>query len=420
MTKLAMQQAPAPATPRRFLLSASLWGVLAGALLALDGGAALVSRWSGATLALVHALALGVLGNAMFGSLLQFLPVAAGARVRGSRGAALLLHALLNLGALLLVMALRRPAQLSPLWGGLLLLAAFALLAVLVLPGLVEAGGQTLLRWGIGGAIGGGLVAASIGLSLTLAMSGAWALPLVQLASLTDAHAGWGVLGWVLALLVAVARVVMPMFQGAAAAPARVQAGWQLALYALLLVSLVAALRGTAWPGLRVGAGLLVLAVAMGGLLLQLRAPKLRRAPLTCFWMAGFAALAGAACALLAGGDANLLLAGVLALAIGLPLLVGGMQLEISAFLGWIGLQRRCGRGVRLPGVQLLLPARDKATVLALHLVAALALLGALAHPALARLAGSALLLAHAAGLAALCGVDWRRVRFLRGLKEQG
>jgi hypothetical protein len=417
MTRLAMQQAPTPATPRRFLLSASLWGMAAGLLLALDGDAALASRWGGATLALVHALALGVLGNAMFGSLLQFLPVAAGARVRGGRGAALLLHALLNIGALLLVLALRRPALLSPHWGGLLLLAAFVLLAALVLPGLVRAAGQPLLRWGIGCAMVGGLVAALLGLSLALAIAGAWRLPLL---ALTDAHAGWGVLGWVLALLVAVARVVMPMFQGVAAVPARLQAAWQLALYALLLIALALALRGTSAAALRVGAGLLVLAVALGGLLLQLRAPKLRRAPLTYFWMAGFAALAAAACALLAGGDANLLLAGVLALAIGLPLLVGGMQLEISAFLGWIDLQRRCGRGVRLPGVQLLLPARDKVAVLALHGLAAMALLAATAHPALARGAGSALLLAHAAGFAALCGVDRRRSRFLRGLKEQG
>lgn len=417
MTKLAMQQAPTPATPRRFLLSASLWGVVAGALLAVDGGAALASRWGGTTLALVHVFALGVLGNAMFGSLLQFLPVAAGARVRGGRPAALLLHVLLNIGALLLVLALRWPAQLSPQWGGLLLLAAFVLLAALLLPGLADAAGQELLRWGIGSAIAGGLVAALVGLALALAVAGAWRLPLVPL---TDAHAGWGVLGWVLALLAAVARVVMPMFQGVAAVPARLQAGWQLALYVLLVVALAMALRGASAQILRVGAGLLVLVVALGGLFVQLRAPKLRRAPLTYFWMAGFAALAAAACALLAGGEANLLLAGVLGLAIGLPLLVTGMQLEISAFLGWIDLQRHCGRGVRLPGVQLLLPARDKAIVLALHGLAAPSLLAAAVQPALARAAGIALLLAHAAGFIALCGVDWRRIRFIRGLKEQG
>jgi hypothetical protein len=410
MAKLATRQAPATATPRRFLLSASLWGVLAGVLLAFDGGAALASRWSGATLALVHAMALGVLGNAMFGSLLQFLPVAAGVRVRGGRGAARWLHGLLNAGTLLLVAGFRWPALLSPQWGGMVLATAFALLAALVLPGMRAAEGQRFLRWGMGGAIVAALVAATLGLSLALALSGRWALPL---APLTDAHAGWGVLGWVLALLAAVARVVMPMFQGTGTMPARAQGAWQAALYLLLLVASVMAMRGVALPGLRVGAGALGLAFALAGLVLQLRAPKLRDAPLVLFWRAGFVALAAAACALLAGGEANALRAGALALGIGLPLLVTGMQLEIVAFLGWIGLQRRCGRGVRLPGVQLLLPERDKATVLALHIAAALALVAALARPAAAPAAGLALALAHAAGFAALCGAGWRAQRFV-------
>lgn len=411
MTRLAMQQAPAPAIVRRFLLSASLWGVAAGALLAVDGGTALVSRWGGSTLALVHAVVLGVLGNAMFGSLLQFLPVAGGVRVRGGAVAARLLHGLLNLGALLLVLALRWPAALSPALGGGLLLAAFVLLAALLLPGLAAAAGQAFLRVGIGSALVAALVTAVLGFGLTLGLAGA--LPL-SLPTWVDVHAGWGVLGWVLGLLAAVGRIVMPMFQGAAAAPLRVQGLWQLSLAGVLLAALGWAARGGDPAWLRTGAGLLGLGFALGGLLLQWRGPKLRRAPLTGFWMAGLVALAAAASLLLAGGEPNALRAGVLALGIGLPLLVAGMQLEIAAFLGWIGLQRRCGRGVHLPGVQLLLPVRDKRRVLVLHGVAALALLLALLRPALARAAGSALLLAHAASWIALCGVDRRAARFLR------
>src|SRR5574337_1092418 len=78
MTKLRLEQAPVAALPRRFLLTAPLWGMLAGVLLGIDGAAALVSRWNPATLALVHVFALGVLGNVMFGSILQFLPAAGG------------------------------------------------------------------------------------------------------------------------------------------------------------------------------------------------------------------------------------------------------------------------------------------------------------------------------------------------------
>ena len=412
MAKLAISQGPAPAVPRRFLRSAPVWGLVAGGLLAIDGDAALVSRWSGSTLALVHALTLGVLGNVMIGSLLQFLPVAAGVPVCGGHRAALAVHGLLNIGALLLVAAFRWPMRLSPQWGGLLAATAFVVLAVLVLPGLRAAAGQRFLRRGIGGAIAAGVVAATLGLLLALALSERATLPL---APLTDAHASWGLLGWVLGLLAAVARVVMPMFQGTAVLPARAQVAWLAGVLVLLLVALGLALRGIALPGLRISGGLLVLVFGLAGLWLQGSAAALRRTPLTAFWTAGFAVLVLAAGLLLTGGEMNGLRAGALGLGVGLTLLVTGMHLEIAAFLGWIDLQRRCGRGVHLPGVQLLLPARDKSGVLALHLLAALALGSALRRPTLAAVAGCAVALAHAATLATLFGIDWRARRFQAG-----
>lgn len=408
MTKLRMAQAPTPAIPRRFLRSAAAWGVLAGALLMADGETALASRWSGSTLALAHALTLGFLGNAMFGALLQFLPVAAGVQVRGGTLAARILHALLNLGALALVVGLRWPQRLAPAWGGVALGLAFLLLAGLLLPGLLRAEGERFLRQGVGVAVAAALLAALLGVLLALGRSG-W-LP-QPLRALTDAHAGWGVLGWVLGLLAAVARVVSPMFQGAVPAPARAQGIWQLVLYALLSVLLVLAIQGAVPVWMRSALALPVLAFALGGLLLQLRARHLRRAPLTWFWSAGLLALAGAGGLLLAGGGA--LGIGVLVIAVGLPLLVTGMALEIVAFLGWIELQRACGRGVHLPGVQLLMPTRDKARVLALHLVAAPLLTFAAWQPRAASLAGAALLLAHAATFVALGGAHRRGRRFI-------
>lgn len=411
MTKLAMQQAPAPSTPQRFLFSAVLWGVGTGGLLTFDGSAAFASRWAGPTLALTHMLALGFLGNAMLGSLLQFLPVAAGVRVHGGRGAALALHALFNFGVLLLVLALRWPMMLTPVLGGIVLLAAFALLATMLLPGLLMAVGQHLLRWGVGGALAAALLTAVLGLMLTLGVDGVVPLPLQMW---TNVHAGWGVLGWVAALLAAVGRVVMPMFQGAAMVPVRAQVAWSLATYGLLLTALLAALAGMALPGLRYGSGLLGLAFALGGLLLQRRGARLRRVPLTYFWMAGLTALAVAALLLIAGGESSAVRVGVLVLGAGLPLLVTGMLLEISAFLGWIGLQRRCGRGVHLPGVQLLLPARDKALVLALHVLAVPMLLAATCRPLLAPWAGVTLVLAHLATGCALARAWHRAYCFVR------
>lgn len=410
MTKLVMQQAPSPTTPRRFLLLASVWGMLAGGLLLCEGGTLLASRWGAGTLAFVHAMTLGFLGNAMFGSLLQFLPVAAQVPIRGGVKGAWVLLALLNSGTVMLVLALYDASLLSPVVGGVALVAAFGVLSGMLLPGLWAAGSaQAVLRGGIAAAVLASLVTAVLGFLLVLNLAGWRPLPIVPWI---DVHASWGLLGWVLALLAAVARVVMPMFQGALVPPARRQGIWQVALCGVLLSALPLAMLGRELPWLRIAVGGLLLTFALGGLVLQWRAPKLRRVPLTGFWMAGLLTLAVAGVVLLATPD-QAVLVGVLVLAIGLPLLVTGMQLEIIAFLGWIELQRHCGRGVHLPGVQLLLPPRDKALVLGLHLLAALILIMALYWPKVANSAGAAMLLAHAAGLAALCGVHWRGHRFM-------
>lgn len=413
MTKLVVQQAPEPAIPQRFLLTASIWGVVAGGLLVCGGDTVLASRWAGASVAVVHAFTLGFLGNAMVGSLLQFLPVAVQVPVRGGRMAAWGLYAALNVGTALLVAALGWPLRLSPMLGGTLLLMAFGGLLLLVLPGLVSAQGQRFLRWGIAGAVLAALVAAALGFGLTMGLSGAVSL---ALPVLTDVHASWGVLGWVLGLLAAVSRVVAPMFQGAMPAPVRWQGAWQVLMYALLLVALVSGLMGGALPGMRIAVAGLGLVFAGGGLLLQARAAKLRNVPLTWFWHIGLLALAASAGVLLMNAD-HAVRVGVLALAVGLPLLVTGMMLEITGFLAWISLQRRCGRGVRLPGVQILMPARDKYWVLAMQIVAGLMLVMASLHVLPAQYAGIAMLLAHAASVVVQCATRWRAHRFVMAFK---
>ena len=80
-------------------------------------------------------------------------------------------------------------------------------------------------------------------------------------------------------------------FQGALPAPARLQGVWQALLYGVLLLALLLGLAGGALPGMRFAVAALGLMFALGGLLLQSRAAKLRNAPLTWFWRSGLLAV---------------------------------------------------------------------------------------------------------------------------------
>ncbi|MBB5016414.1 hypothetical protein [Rehaibacterium terrae] len=415
MTALAIERAPPPTRPLRFLLTAPLWGALAGGLLLAHGEAALLSRWSPVTVALVHAFTLGVLGNAMLGSLLQFLPVVAGVRIAGARFAPAL-HALYNLGVAALVAGLASGQRVILLPAAALLAATLGGFALAALAGFRARAELRLVRAGIVAALLFLLATVTIGVALAGTLAGQWA---VALARWTDIHAAFGVLGWVLLLTASVGSVTMPMLQGTAPVPRAAFAAW-------LLVMVLALIAGAALRALELGgpaaplvAMAPVLPFALAALGLQARAPYRRNPTLLRFWSTGLCALAAAALLLVAApvlpGPRLAMLIGALVVAIALPWLVLGMLLEIVAFLGWIRLHRECGRGMRLPGVHALLPERDKARVLVLHGLAGSLLLAAVLWPRpwLAALTGLALTLAYAATWLVLLGVRRRADRFL-------
>lgn len=410
MARLELEAAPAVALPRRFLETAPLWGLCAGVLLLLDDGGWALSRWHPATLAATHAFTLGLLGNLLFGSLLQFLPAAVGVRLRGLAWGRTL-HALLNLGAALLVAGLYASRATWTMPAAALLAGAFLLLAAMTLPGLLAAHGQRLLRGGLVLGLLGALVATACGVGLAAALAGHVA-PYWPLPALVDVHAAWGAIGWMLLTLASVGRVVVPMFQGTAAPPPWLHSAWIVAVAGgLALASLEQLFGGNSAPLRR----LVLFALpsfALAVLWLQVRTRRPRNAPLRAFWRAG--AIAACLSALAVGfGEAEL--AGVLGLAVALPLFACGMQLEIAAFLGWIDLHRRCGRGVHLPGVQRLLPDAAKWRVLAVLLLVALLLPIAVRWPSprLARAAALSLFVAQAWIAWTLSGIRRRAARFL-------
>lgn len=392
MSGLAFASAPRPSLPMRFLIAALAWGAVAGLWLAWQGEIALLSRWTPATLVLVHVFALGLLGNAMLGSLVQFLPVAAGSPLPGTRVVPWL-HAAFNAGLVLLLAtfavssALALPA--SGLLGG-----SLAIFALLALAAVIRGKGARVVREGIGLALLALIATAALGLVLLAARTG-WRGPAA--AGMVDVHAAFGVIGWVLGLLAAVGGVTLPMLQGTRALPPSALRTWQIASVLTLGIAVVtladvvpgSAWRLAAWPPA---------AFALTVYVLQARAPHRRNPVLRRFWQAGCACLF-AASLLALRPDVPLVPLGVLVLGVGLPLLVVGMALEITAFLTWIALRQRVPRGVRVPGVGSLFEEADRRRAFVLHAVAGAWLEAAAFAPALARSAGLAIALAYAVSL---------------------
>lgn len=417
MSKLTISQAPPPSRPLHWLLSAPLWGMAAGGWLLWHGEAALLSRWSLQTVALVHLFTLGVLGNAMLGSLLQFLPVAAEGAIP-LEASVPWLHGMFNVGLAVFVFALNHGARSDALALAAILLAVPPLVfAFAALPSLLRRGGQRVVRSGIGFALCALIVTAALGVMLIGILRGEVALSLDRFA---DAHALFGLLGWVIGLMAAVGSVTVPMFQGTAAIPGRWLAAWVLACGTGLIVGGGLYLLNGSQAVLMLAVAPAALGFVAASLWLPWRATRRRGTALTWFWRFGTAAL-GVACMIGLAGlrwDASphlAMLAGVLGIGIGLPSMLIGMQLEIIAFLAWIGLRRGCPRGVRIPGAGLLLPERDKRIALIAHLASACALCAAAWWPALAQVAGMFTSLAYAITLVCLTAPLLRARRFARG-----
>lgn len=394
---LSLQQAPPLSVPLRFFLSAPLFGLAAAGLLLWLGPDALASRWSAGALALSHLLVLGVLTMAMCGALLQMLPVLVGVPVARPRRVAGLCHGLLVLGTLSLAAGFLGAAPEGFRVAVVLLgLGLGGFLAVLGLSLARAPRVQDSVR-GMRWALLGLAVTVGLGLSLGLGHSGL-GLPLRRWP-LTDLHLAWGLLGWIVTLVAAVAWQVVPMFQMTPPYPPRLRRWLVAGLFALLGWHSLAVLRG--WPlaplpALGLAAALATLALTTLRLLAR-RRRKLGDASLD-FWRLGMAAL-GLAAALGAGAwlappalAARLALAASLLFLLGFALsVVNGMLYKIVPFLVWLHLQQRLATRIEVrhrivpPNMKSILPEPRSRRQFTLHLAALAVLLAAVLLPALLR-----------------------------------
>lgn len=343
---LSYDQSPPIAAPFRFFLSAPVFGVLSGLLLAWGGPDMLASRWTPSLLALTHLLTLGFMLQVMLGALIQILPVVAGANLATPMRLARIVHVALNVGTLVLAAAFLTSDQ----WlfrASAVLLATAVLLFVgaagLALRG-VPATSSTVR--GLRLALSGACVAVGLGVGLSCALGWSLNWPLLMLV---DVHLAWGLVGWGVVLLATVAYVVVPMFQITPAYPAWFERRFAgVVLLALLAWSAVAYLElQTLAVLLATALVLLVAAFALLTLKLQRNSRRARfDVNQRCWQVAMVSALTAGCIWLLAlllpsfdAWDAWPLLFGALILQGGFVTVIVGMLYKIVPFLVWLHLQ---------------------------------------------------------------------------------
>ena len=373
---LSLEQAPPIGVPFRFFLTAPLFTLAAGLLLAWQGEALMASRWTPAALAGTHLIALGFLTQVMCGALFQMLPVLAGSPVPAARRVGPAGHALLVAGTLALCTGLLglAPGGSGPWlgWGAGLLGLGLAVIALPVAVALARARGAANTVAAMRLALAGLGVTVALGLVLALAVPGT--IRLADFAAWVDLHLAWGLLGWGGVLIMGVGFQVVPMFHVAPAYPRPLR----LALPPLVMAGLGAAALATLAG--RPGLALWGIAVAIGALMVfavatldrQHRRGRKRLDATLLHWWSAMASLLLAAGLWLAGGHGEAV--GVLVLigvGVGLP---SGMLLKIAPFLSWFHLQHRqiaLGRfDLRLPNMHSLLPEAWGRLHFGLHLLA--------------------------------------------------
>jgi hypothetical protein len=306
---------------------------------------ALAARSTPRAFALTHALTLGFLAMTMLGALTQMLPVVAGAKLPKPRLVAWLTHLPIVAGTLALMAAFLTAAPVAFAIAVALLgfgLTVFLLAASVSLARAVS----TATVHGMRLAAAGLAITVVLGVALALLRAGWWTLPDVD--AIVAAHVAFGLLGWVLLLVVGVAYQVVPMFQMTPPYPPALRRWLAAVLFALLLVH--AGAPDTFPPLARLAeigvAGAIVLFALTT---VRLQARRRRKLPdvTLAYWRVGMASLIGCVALWLAAqtaptwraGDAYPVLLGILFIAGFAVSVVSGMLYKIVPFLAWFHLQ---------------------------------------------------------------------------------
>lgn len=341
---LSFEQAPPFSLPLQFFLTAPLF-LLAAAVLIVMAPESLASRWTPQALALTHALTLGFLAMAMLGALMQMLPVVAGSHLPAPRLVAWFSHVPLALGTIALMIGFLTASPVAFGIGIILLGGGFAVFLAAAVISLVRATGSVTV-WGMRLAVLSLGCTLALGLVLALMRAGMWTTPASTMV--LAAHLAFGLLGWVLLLVIGVAFQVVPMFQITPPYPPLLSRWLTPLLFGLLVIHAVASMLPQPAAFLidaGLAAGILLFAVAT----LRLQARRRRKLPDVTldFWRLGMAGLiasvmvwlAAQVWPALAASPRYPLLLAVLFVGGFCVSVVNGMLYKIVPFLAWFHLQ---------------------------------------------------------------------------------
>jgi hypothetical protein len=217
------------------------------------------------------------------------------------------------------------------------------------------------------------------------------------------AHIAFGLLGWVLLLVIGVAYQVVPMFQITPPYPPRLSRWLASVLFALLLLHAAAPLLSTA-SGQFVDAGLAGAILLFALTTLRLQARRRRKLPDVTlgFWRLGMASLVACVVVWLvaqawpawANSPPYPLLLGVLFIGGFAVSVVNGMLYKIVPFLAWFHLQAQLqARAGSIPTMKEMIAVRWMRAQFRLHLAACALLVAAALWPRLLVAAGGVLAL---------------------------
>ncbi len=207
---LSLNTIPPISIPLRFFLTAPFFGIFAALMVLYYGLDVWASRWLAGSLALTHLLTIGFMLMVMIGALYQFVPVMIGQLIPGGEKRVAIVHIFLTLGTLSLIPAFLF-GQSFLFWLALIFLGiSLFMFALSLLPLLVAQLNDHLIVYLM--RVLFFVLIVTIGLGLFMLM--AYAYPDLELAyrQYTDIHASWGLLGWVVILIMAVSSQVIPMF----------------------------------------------------------------------------------------------------------------------------------------------------------------------------------------------------------------